>query len=98
MLFSVFTLDQLNLPALQAAGVRRILGSETADFWAADLDNAANAKFVTEFQSKYGRLPSNYAATSYDMIKQLQSAVDGLGVQSSLAPRCARLTTNPFVV
>ena len=39
-LFTAFTLDQLNLPSLQAAGVKGVLGSETADFWAADLDNA----------------------------------------------------------
>lgn len=78
-LFSVFTLDQLNLPSLQAADVKGIVGSETADFWAADLDNAKNAKFVAEFKAKYGRLPSDYAAASYDMINQLKAAVDELG-------------------
>lgn len=78
-LFTAFTLDQLNLPSLQAAGVKGVLGSETADFWAADLDNAENKRFVKEFNAKYGRLPSNYAATSYDMVTQLKAAVDELG-------------------
>ena len=77
--FTAFTLDQLNLPSLQAAGVKGVLGSETADFWAADLDNAENKRFVKEFNAKYGRLPSNYAATSYDMVTQLKAAVDELG-------------------
>ena len=77
--FTAFTLDQLNLPSLQAAGVKGVLGSETADFWAADLDNAENKRFVKEFNAKYGRLPSNYAATSYDMVTQLKAAVDVLG-------------------
>lgn len=78
-LFTAFTLDQLSLPSLQAAGVKGVLGSESADFWAADLDNAENKRFVREFNARYGRLPSNYAASSYDMIIQLKAAVDELG-------------------
>lgn len=78
-LFTAFTLDQLNLPSLQAAGVKGVLGSESADFWAADLNNAENTRFVKDFKAKYGRLPSNYAAASYDMIAQLKVAVDELG-------------------
>lgn len=78
-LFTAFTVDQLNLPSLQAANVKGIIGSESADFWAAGLNNAANTKFVNDFKARYNRLPSNYAAASYDMVRQLKAAVDELG-------------------
>lgn len=78
-LFTAFTLDQLNLPSLQAGNIKGVIGSESADFWAADLSNAENTKFTKDFKARYNRLPSNYAAASYDMVGQLKAAVDELG-------------------
>ncbi|OZI47560.1 ABC transporter substrate-binding protein [Bordetella genomosp. 5] len=43
--------------------------------WAADLDNAANQRFVTDFKAKYGRTPSLYASQGYDAAMLLDSAV-----------------------
>ena len=48
-------------------------------FWAPDLDNAANNKFVSDFKAKYGSYPSFYAAQSYDTIMLIKSAVEAVG-------------------
>jgi branched-chain amino acid transport system substrate-binding protein len=51
------------------------LGIVMSTNWTADLDNAANKKFVAEFQKKYKRLPATFAALGYDAIKLIDSAV-----------------------
>jgi branched-chain amino acid transport system substrate-binding protein len=43
--------------------------------WTADLDNAANKKFVAQFQAKYKRQPATFAALGYDAVKLIDSAV-----------------------
>ena len=43
-----------------------MLGLFDTAHWALDLDNAANKKFVAEFEKEYKRLPSVYAAQGYD--------------------------------
>ena len=43
--------------------------------WAPDLDNAANQKFVAEFQKEYGRLPTLYASQGYDAAQLIDAAV-----------------------
>ena len=43
--------------------------------WAADLDNAANKKFVPEFQKEYSRLPTMYASQGYDVALLIDAAV-----------------------
>lgn len=78
-LYTVYTLDQIALPQLQSANVTDVLNTVTADFWSPDLDNPVNAKFVADFQAKYGRIPSNYAALSYDLIGYLKAAVEQAG-------------------
>ncbi|MDQ8031555.1 ABC transporter substrate-binding protein [Bordetella genomosp. 1] len=47
--------------------------------WSADLDNAANQRFVADFKAKYGRAPSLYAAQGYDTAMLLDSAVRQTG-------------------
>ena len=44
-------------------------------------DNDANKKFVKDFQSEYGRLPSLYASQGYDTGKLLMSAMDKASVK-----------------
>jgi branched-chain amino acid transport system substrate-binding protein len=78
-LYTVFTVDSLSLPKLQAANMDGVLGSEDTMFWGPDLDNPANRKFVADFKKKYGRYPSFYAAQSYDTIMLIKSAVDAVG-------------------
>ncbi|ROZ74420.1 ABC transporter substrate-binding protein [Ramlibacter sp. WS9] len=62
-----------------------MLGMFNSSHWAHDLDNAANKKFVTDFQKEYGRLPSLYASQGYDAARLIDSAV--LGVKGNLADK-----------
>jgi branched-chain amino acid transport system substrate-binding protein len=78
-LYTAFTVDQLSLPIFQAAGVRTVIGSQLANFWSPDLDNPANKKFVADFQAKYGRLPSSYAAAAYDFLPFVKAGVEQSG-------------------
>ena len=48
-------------------------------FWAPDMANAQNRRFVAAFREKYGRYPSFYAAQSYDSIFFIRSAVEAVG-------------------
>ena len=77
-LYSVYTLDSISLPLFQKAGMETVLGTKMTQFWAPDLDNAANKKFVGDFLKKYGRYPSFYAAQSYDSIMFIKSAVEAV--------------------
>ncbi len=76
-LYSVFTLDSISLPLFQKAGID-VFGTTMTQFWAPDLDNAQNKKFVADFRAKYGRYPSFYAAQSYDSIFYIKSAVEAV--------------------
>jgi len=76
-LLSVSSFDGSTLPALKETAVGAISGS----FWGADFDNPANQKFVAAFESKYGRIPSQYAAQSYDGAMLLNSAIGKIGGQ-----------------
>lgn len=77
-LYSVYTLDSISLPLFQKAGMETVLGTKMTQFWAPDLDNAANKKFVGDFRKKYGRYPSFYAAQSYDSIMYIKAAVEAV--------------------
>ena len=77
-LYSVYTLDSISLPLFQKAGMETVLGTKMPQFWAPDLDNAVNKKFVADFRKKYGRYPSFYAAQSYDAIMFIKSGVEAM--------------------
>ena len=90
-LYTVFTIDALSLPKLQAGGID-VLGSRLTQFWDPTLDNAANKKFVSEFKAKYGSYPSFYAAQAYDAMNYIKSAVEAVGgdlTQQGCHPRGA---------
>ncbi|MCX7151838.1 MAG: ABC transporter substrate-binding protein [Proteobacteria bacterium] len=55
-----------------------MLGLFDTAHWALDFDNAANKKFVAEFEKEYKRLPSVYAAQGYDTAMLIDSAVRGV--------------------
>ncbi|WP_238365934.1 ABC transporter substrate-binding protein [Mesobacterium pallidum] len=78
-LYSVFTVDGISLPKLQAADFQGVLGSKITQEWDPSLDNPANQKFVSDFKAKYGTYPSFYAAQSYDAIMLIASAVEKVG-------------------
>ena len=65
------TVDGITLPALQEAALGVMHGSP----WSPELDNPQNRRFVAEFEKRYGRVPSEYAATSYDSAQLLDSAI-----------------------
>ncbi|MFY7867339.1 ABC transporter substrate-binding protein [Roseateles sp.] len=52
-----------------------MLGMFNSSHWAHDMDNAANKKFVADFQKDYGRLPSLYASQGYDAALLMDAAV-----------------------
>ena len=75
-LYSVFSIDGISLPKLQAANFSGIVGSKVTQQWDPSLDNAANKRFVSDFKEKFGKYPSFYAAQSYDTIKMIAAAVE----------------------
>lgn len=75
-LYSVFTIDGISLPKLQAANFSGIVGSKVTQEWDPSLDNAANKRFVSDFKEKFGKYPSFYAAQSYDTINMIAAAVE----------------------
>ncbi len=78
-LYSVFTIDAISLPKLQAANFESVLGSKTTQQWDPSLKNEQNKRFVTEFKARYGSYPSFYAAQSYDAMFLIKSAVEAVG-------------------
>ena len=70
-LYSAFTVDSLSLPRMKGLAE----GSLMTMFWAPDLDNAVNKRFVADYRKKTGRFPTFYAAQSYDTIMLINSAV-----------------------
>lgn len=80
-----FSFDQ---GILQAVG-EAALGVKNTSQWSKDLDNAANVKFVADFQAEYGRLPSLYASQGYDTANLLISAMAKADVSDADAFRVA---------
>lgn len=70
-LLSTGTTDGSTLPAIREAALGAISGS----FWGPDFDNAESRRFVDEFEKKYQRIPSQYAAQSYDAAQLLDAAI-----------------------
>jgi branched-chain amino acid transport system substrate-binding protein len=54
-----------------------MLGLFDTSQWAYDLDNAANKKFVAEFEKEYKRLPTLYAEQGYTAALIIDAAVKG---------------------
>lgn len=51
------------------------LGIMNSAQWSADLDNAANKRFVADYTKKYGQAPTLYAAQGYDTAQLIGSAL-----------------------
>ena len=65
------TVDLLTLPALKEDAVGVVHFAP----WGPDFDNPQSKEFVAEFDAKYKRLPSEYAASAYDSAMLLDSAI-----------------------
>jgi len=70
-LLSTSTTDGSTLPAQKDDALGVISGT----FWGPDFNNPVNRKFVDDFEKKYNRIPSQYAAQSYDAALLLDSAI-----------------------
>ena len=70
-LLATSTTDGLTLPAQKEAALGVISGT----FWGPDFANPASKRFLEEFEKKYNRIPSQYAAQSYDAAQLLDSAL-----------------------
>ena len=70
-LLSTSTTDGSTLPAQKETALGVISGT----FWGPDFENAASKQFVDEFEKKFNRIPSQYAAQSYDAALLLDSAI-----------------------
>ncbi len=80
-----FSFSQDVLPAIGDAA----LGVKNSGTWAKDLDNPANKAFVEAFQKEYNRLPSIYAAQSWDTANLILSAIGKASVKDKDAFRAA---------
>ena len=52
-----------------------MLGMFNTSQWSHDLDNAANRRFVADFQKEFGRMPTLYASQGYDAARLIDAAV-----------------------
>ena len=92
-LYSVFSADEGSLPALKDAA----LGNYGAGFWSAQLNVPRSQEFVAAFRKKYGYLPANYGASTFDAIFLIDSAVKAVhGNLSDKKALIAALTKAEF--
>ncbi|MBZ7924568.1 ABC transporter substrate-binding protein [Ensifer adhaerens] len=80
-----FSFSQDVLPAIGDAA----LGVKNSATWSKDLDNEANKKFVEAFRTEYKRLPSIYAAQSWDTANLILAALSKASVKDKDAFRAA---------
>ncbi len=80
-----FSFSQDVLPAIGDAA----LGVKNSATWSKDLDNEANKKFVEAFKAEYKRLPSIYAAQSWDTANLILAALSEASVKDKDAFRAA---------
>ena len=74
-LYDVFTVNWVTLGPIGEAA----LGSFHTNFWDAESQEPANQKFVKAFMAKHGRMPSHFAAQSYDAPTLIAATVAKLG-------------------
>ncbi len=72
---SVYTVDEVNLPALGDAAV----GDVHTNHWSADFNHERNQRFVKSYVAKYGHMPAAYAAANYDAVGLIARTMKELG-------------------
>ena len=70
-LLTTGVVDGTTLPALKETALGIVGGA----FWGPDFDNPVSKQFVDDFEKKYNRIPSNFAAQAYDGALLLDSAI-----------------------
>jgi branched-chain amino acid transport system substrate-binding protein len=73
MVVAAPSLDATTLAAVGDAA----LGIHVSSHWNSDFPNAANQKFVADFEAKYKRLPTYYASQAYDTALAIAAALKG---------------------
>ena len=84
-LYTVFTVDNLSLPALKDTA----LGVISTQTWSPDMDNEMNKRFVADYKAQFGGYPSFYAAQAYDTMMAIDHAVAKAGGTDTDAMRAA---------
>ena len=84
-LYTVFTVDNLSLPALKDTA----LGVISTQTWSPDMDNEMNRRFVADYKAQFGGYPSFYAAQAYDTMMAIDHAVAKAGSADTDAMRAA---------
>ncbi len=74
-LYSAFTVDATTVDAQGEAA----LGTFGTAFWTYDLATGTNQAFVQAYREKYKRIPSTYAAQSYDSARLINAALTATG-------------------
>ena len=82
-LLTTGVVDGTTLPALKETALGIVGGA----FWGPDFDNPVSRQFVDDFEKKYNRIPSNFAAQAYDGALLLDSAI--ARVKGNLADKAA---------
>lgn len=72
--YSTNTLEGSAVQAMGAAAIGAIVG----DTWTPGMPSTESKRFVAAFEKRFGRMPSAYAAFSYDAAMLLDSAVHSL--------------------
>ena len=82
-LYTVFTVDNLSLPALKDTA----LGVISTQTWSPDMDNDMNRRFVADYKAQFGGYPSFYASQAYDTMMAIDHAVATAGSTDTAAMR-----------
>jgi branched-chain amino acid transport system substrate-binding protein len=85
-LISAFTIDELSLPAVQDAA----LGMITATHWTSAVDNPTSRRFVADFEARFKRTPSMFAAQGYDAAVLLDQGIARAGASWTKAAELAK--------
>jgi len=72
---SMFTADEVTLPAQKEAALGMLGGSH----WAPDLDNAENKQFVDAYIKTFDEVPGTFAANAYDIAHMIDAALKQTG-------------------
>jgi branched-chain amino acid transport system substrate-binding protein len=92
-LMTASTTDGIGLPAMGDAAAGVLSGT----FWGPDFKNPVNQKFIKDFEAKYKRIPSQYAAQAYDSALLLDGAIRAVkGDLSNKQAFRAALKSAPF--
>lgn len=90
--YSVHTVEPGSITAMGKAGV----GAIVAESWEPSADNEQSRQFVAAFEKKYQRVPTSYAAFSYDAAVLIDAAVRATKGSTEAGALNEALAKTPF--